>query len=409
MKIVQLNTVCGTGSTGKIVVSLHNLSTQNHHESYIAYGRNSASQEIPSYKIGNKPDFYLHVLKNFFEGKNGFGSKYVSLKFIKWLDCIAPDIIHLHNIHGFYLNIELLFDYIKEKNISVIWTLHDCWPFTGQCAHFDYANCLKWKTGCYACPIYRTNYPYSLFKDNSKWNYSEKKRIFSGINNLIIVTPSHWLADLVSQSFLQDYQIKVIPNGIDLEVFKPLPKQSSTKKIILGVANSWTPQKGYDTFIKLSEHLDSHFQIVLIGVSELQQHKIQKKYPKITAITRTKNQQELAQWYSDAYVYINPTLEDNFPTTNLEALACGTPVITYNTGGSPESITPECGIIVEKGNFNKLLEAILSLEENLKITPQACRKQALFFEKDKQFKEYIQLYELLKAKESTNCNEKYKN
>lgn len=395
MRIVQVNTVCGTGSTGKITVALHNLLFQNHHESYIAYGRNSAFEEIPNYKIGNKPDFYLHVLKNFFEGKNGFGSRNVTLKFINWLDNVSPDIIHLHNIHGFYLNIELLFEYIKQKKIPVVWTLHDCWPFTGQCAHFDYINCSKWTTACHNCPIYRTHYPYSLFKDNSKWNYIEKRKIFSEVNNLTIVTPSQWLADLVSQSFLQEYPVKVIPNGIDLEVFQPLPKRPSKKKIVLGVANVWTPQKGYDTFIKLSEHLDNSFQIVLIGVSKSQQRQLQKKHPKITAITRTNNQQELAQWYRDAYVYVNPTLEDNFPTTNLEALACGTPVITYNTGGSPESITPTCGIVVEKGNIDNLIESIYSLTNNTTINTDSCRAQALNYEKLSQFRKYIELYECI--------------
>lgn len=393
MKIVQVNTVCGTGSTGKIVVALHNLSIKYHHNSYIAYGRNSASNDIPSFKIGNKTDFYKHVLINFFQGKNGFGSRNVTLKFIKWLDNINPDIIHLHNIHGFYLNIELLFNYIKKRNIPVIWTLHDCWSFTGQCAHFDYENCSKWKTGCYNCPIYRTNYPYSLFKDNSKWNYIEKKRIFRGANNLTIVTPSQWLADLVSQSFLQEYPVKVIPNGIDLDIFKPFSNQPTSKKIVLGVANVWTPQKGFDTFLKLSKHLNSNYQIVLIGVSKAQQKKLKKKYPQITAITRTNNQQELVQWYNNAHVYVNPTLEDNFPTTNLEALACGTPVITYKTGGSPESLTDSCGIIIEKGNFEDLVHAILNLENNSHISSEACYTQAQHYEKNAQFEKYIKLYE----------------
>lgn len=393
MKIVQVNTVCGTGSTGKIAVAMHNLSTQNHHEAYIAYGRNSAPREIKSYKIGNKPDFYLHVIKNFFEGKSGFGSKTVTLKFIKWLDYISPDIIHLHNIHGFYLNIELLFNYIKEKNIPVVWTLHDCWPFTGQCAYFDYANCSKWKTECHDCPIYRTNYPYSLFKDNSKWNYAQKRKIFSGVRNLTIVTPSQWLADIVSQSFLHEYPVKVIPNGIDLEIFRPFSQQTNEKKIILGVANVWTPQKGYNAFLELSTLFDDCFQIVLIGVNKAQKQEISKMYPKIKAITRTNNQQELAQWYSQAYVFVNPTLEDNFPTTNLESLACGTPVITYNTGGSPESITHSCGVVVEKGDIGSLYSAICNLHLQPSISSEACRLRAEEYEKNAQFKKYIHLYE----------------
>lgn len=392
MKIVQVNTVCGTGSTGKIVVALHNLATENRIDSHIAYGRNTAPSHIPNYKIGNKCDFYSHVLINFFKGKSGFGSKSVTTKFLNWLDSIKPDIVHLHNIHGFYLNVELLFQYIKDNDIPVIWTLHDCWPFTGQCAYFDYANCSKWETGCNRCPIYRTNYPYSLFKDNSEWNYSAKKHIFSGVNNLTIVTPSHWLADIVKHSFLQEYPVIVIPNGIDLNVFRPLPKQDTGKKIVLGVANVWTPQKGYNTFLELSKRLDRSFQIVLIGVSKSQQRKIRKEYPNIIAITRTNNQQELAQWYSNAHIFVNPTLEDNFPTTNLEALACGTPVITYRTGGSPESITSSCGIIVDKGNLNALTEAIISIPQIATISSDACRTQSLKYEMHAQFQKYIELY-----------------
>lgn len=392
MKIVQINTVCGTGSTGKITVALHNLATENNYKSYIAYGRNSAPSQIPSYKIGNKADFYLHVLVNFFLGKSGFGSKKVTKKFIKWLDEINPDIIHLHNIHGFYINIELLFTYIKQKNIRVIWTLHDCWPLTGQCAHFDYVNCNKWETSCYACPIYRTNYPYSLFKDNSKWNYIEKKRIFTDVANLTIVTPSHWLANLVSRSFLCCYPTYVIPNGIDLNIFRPYPKTKSAKKIILGVANVWTPQKGLEAFIRMSNELDNSFQIVLIGVTRSQQKSFKKKHPQIVTLTRTANQNELARWYSDAFAYVNPTLEDTFPTTNLEALACGTPVITYRTGGSPESIDDTCGIIVEKNDVEGLITAINGLNIHPSFSQEACRKRAEQYEKNAQFIKYLSLY-----------------
>ena len=270
---------------------------------------------------------------------------------------------------------------------------------------FDYANCSKWESACSSCPIYRTDYPYSLFKDNSKQNYINKKEIFSKVENLTIVTPSHWLAKLVKLSFLQDYPIEVIPNGIDLNTFSPILSTHvniSNKKILLGVANVWDTRKGLDYFLQLSELLDSTFHIVLIGVHKKQQKKIASKYSDmITAITRTDNQNELAGWYSAAYAFINPTLEDNFPTTNLEALACGTPVITFNTGGSPESITNNCGIIVEKGNVSKLKEAIISLKKNETITSDSCRKQALNYDKDILFKKYLKLYShILKTKKA---------
>lgn len=399
MKIVQINTVCETGSTGKITANLYKTAQDVMMTPYVAYGRGTASDEISSYKIGNPLDFACHVLINFFLGQSGFGSKSVTKRFLKWLDDIRPDILHLHNLHGFYIHVGMLFSYIKSHNIPVVWTLHDCWPLTGQCAFFDYSGCRKWRTGCFQCPVYRSDYPYSLFKDNSRQNYLLKKAIFTGVKNLTIVTPSHWLADIVKQSYLQKYPVTVIPNGIDLNIFKPSSVPVSTndnKKIVLGVANNWEHRKGLDFFLQLADELDSSYHIVLIGVRNKQQTMIQTKYGnRITALTRTSNQAELAEWYNRAYVYVNPTLEDNFPTTNLEALACGTPVITFNTGGSSESITNQCGIVVEKGNLEKLKEAILSLEKRTEITSLACCEQAIFYDSGVRFQEYIQLYQKL--------------
>lgn len=404
MKIVQINTICNTGSTGKIATDLYYISKEAGHTPFIAYGRGGAPSDMQSFKIGNVLDFGHHVLVNFFLGKSGFGSKVVTGRFLKWLDEVKPDILHLHNLHGFYIHVEMLFDYIKAHHIPVIWTLHDCWSFTGQCAHFDYAGCAKWQTACHNCPIYRSSYPYSLFHDNSRQNYQLKKTAFTGVKNMTIVTPSNWLAGIVRESYLQEYPVTVIPNGINLEIFKPntcLPSDNisipadtwSSSKIILGVANTWSANKGLDFFLQLCDMLDNSYHIVLIGLSKRQQTLINTKYGmRITAITRTANQQKLAEWYRRAYAYVNPTLEDNFPTTNLEALACGTPVITFNTGGSPESITPECGIIVEKGNIKELQKAILSLDDMKEITSLACRARAMEYNKDVQFLKYLKLY-----------------
>lgn len=404
MKIVQLNTVCGIGSTGKIAVDLYHVAAQAGHTSFIAYGRNAAPDNLQSFKIGTPFDFVHHVLTNFFLGKSGFGSKAVTKHFLQWLDKINPDIIHLHNLHGFYIHVGILFEYIKAHNIPVVWTLHDCWPLTGQCAHFDYARCDKWQTSCHHCPIYRTDYPYSLFHDNSRQNYIMKKAAFTDIKDMTIVTPSNWLAGIVKKSYLQDYPVSVIPNGINLELFKPAsdtiseahPADTCTPspRIILGVANGWSKRKGLDFFLQLSDMLDSSYHIVLIGLTKRQKSEIQAQYGKrITAVTRTSDQAELVSWYQYAYVYVNPTLEDNFPTTNLEALACGTPVITFNTGGSPESITERCGIIVEKGNVSKLKEAILSLDKKTEITSSSCRSQALNYNRNIRFQDYLKIYE----------------
>lgn len=409
MRILQVNTVSGTGSVGRIAVDLYQACEKAGHAPYIAYGRGKAAEKTATYKIGSRLDFYQHVLKNFFQGESGFGSGKKTEAFLEWVEQIGPDLIHLHNIHGFYLNVEMLFDFLKKKNIPVVWTLHDSWPFTGHCAYFDYAGCDKWKKGCESCPIHRTAYPYAIFKDNSQNSYIRKQQCFQGVRDLVIVTPSKWLGDLVKESFLKEYPVKVIPNGIDLEKFCPM-KEIEKKKVILGVANVWEARKGLPYFEKLAEHLPKGYVIKLVGVSKSQGKKLLKKFPKgeILPVARTESIEELAVLYNEASVYVNPTLEDNFPTTNLEALACGTPVVTFETGGSPESLNPSCGKVVKKGNFDRLLaavEEILSIVEEQKLDPdragylysaKACRARAHTFQKEERYGEYLKLYEQMK-------------
>jgi len=397
MKIVQVNTVCGTGSTGKICMALYHLSESAHITPYIAYGRNTAPAAINSYKIGSKSDFYLHVVRNFIRGESGFASSSQTTRFIDWLRELKPDIIHLHNIHGFYLNVELLFHYLRSSKIPVIWTFHDCWPFTGHCAYFDYINCNKWENGCNACPQHRQAYPYSILKDNSEASYLRKKAAFTGMPNLTIVTPSKWLADLVQSSFLSEYRTLIIPNGIDLSLFKPASHSSSASpRIILGVANVWTKRKGLQYFEEMANLLPDEYVIQLVGLNSRQLNYFRRKYSgKILPIQHTQNIEELVALYQQAYAFVNPTLEDNFPTTNLEALACGTPVITFKTGGSPECITRSCGIVVKEKTAANLIKAIHSLENNPLVTPDTCRKQALQYSDKENFNQYINLYQEL--------------
>lgn len=397
MKIVQVNTVCSTGSTGRICTALYQLAEDLDFTAYIAYGRGTSPKEINSYKIGSKPDFYFHVLRNFFRGESGFGSSRQTIKFINWIREVQPDIIHLHNIHGFYLNIEILFDYLKNCNIPVIWTLHDCWSFTGHCAYFSYVKCNKWLDGCHSCPQYRNSYPYSIFKDNSKDSYLRKKEAFTNVPNLTLVTPSKWLHELVMRSFLKNYPCTVIPNGIDLDKFRPdygaNSSENQVPRIVLGVANVWDFRKGLQYFEQLADQLSDDYKIHLVGLNTRQikylNHHFNKK---IITQGRTSNMEELISLYQRAHVFVNPTLEDNFPTTNLEALACGTPVITFKTGGSPESITGSCGIIVEQGNISGLLSAIYSIKNNPAVTSDNCRKQASHYSDKDNFNKYIRLY-----------------
>lgn len=396
MKIVYINTVNNTGSTGRITSDLARLADENGFSAYVAYGRGDMPSSANEYRIGNKFDFLNHVGLHFLTGRNGFFSRSITERFLRWLDDIKPDIIHLHNLHGFYIHVGMLFDYIKENNIPVVWTFHDCWPFTGHCAHFDYIQCSRWQSGCHDCNIYRSSYPYSIFKDNSRGNYALKKEAFSNVKNLTIVTPSNWLADMVKSSFLNAYPVKVIPNGINLQTFKPLDMKNETahSRNILGIANVWTEQKGLSAFLKLADMLDDSYHITLVGLSKKQQNFIVRNFPhKITALQRTQNIDELVELYNKSFVFLNPTLEDNFPTTNLEALACGTPVITYQTGGSPEPLNSSCGLVVPKNDVDALYKAVISLSlPECSITRTACREQALKYDKDSRFMEYINLY-----------------
>ena len=392
MKVLQINSVCGYGSTGRIVQDLYNTLKENGHECIVAYGRGKAPDNVQTIKIGNKLDTYFQVFLTRLFDKHGFGSRRATRKLIKQIEKYNPDVIHLHNIHGYYINIEILFNYLNNCNKKIIWTLHDCWPFTGHCAYFDYVQCERWKENCKSCPQKR-NYPNSIMLDNSKRNYNRKRELFNQLKNLTLVTPSEWLANKVKKSFLKNNDIIVIPNGIDLNIFKPTKNNIretynlEEKKIILGVASKWEKRKGLDTFIELSQKLDDSYKIVLIGVGE----KDRKKIPKnILTIKRTNNAKELAEFYTSAYIFVNPTMEDNFPTTNLESLACGTPVITFNTGGSPESINETCGLVVEKGNIADLINAINGFNREQYV---GCLKQSKNYDKEKQYKKYIELYE----------------
>lgn len=402
MKVLQINTVCGSGSVGRITVDLSHCLRQAGEECAVAYGRRKAPGDVEAWRFGSSLDMGIHVLCTFFRGEHGFASSRQTRRLIQWIREYDPDVIHLHNIHGFYLDTEQLFGYLRQAGKPVVWTLHDCWAFTGHCAYFDYAGCQKWKSQCQHCALYRSAYPYALFRDNSRDNYQRKKRMLKEhpISHMTLVTPSAWLAGLVKESFLRDYPVRVIPNGIDLNQFHPrkdaagLSKKLGMEKkyIILGVANMWEERKGYPYFLRLAKELGDSFQVILIG---LDKRKL-KSLPKgILGLARTESVEELASYYAMADVYLNATLEDNFPTTNLEALACGTPVITFATGGSVESVDESCGRIVPKGDLAALKETVLDLRDH-PICGENCRKKALQYDKYHRFSEYVQLYRELK-------------
>ena len=392
MKVLMINVVCGIKSTGRICTDIATLLCKQGHDVKIAYGREQVPEQFQSisHRIGSDFDVNIHGLKARFMDNSGFGSKRVTERFVRWIEEYDPDVIHLHNLHGYYINVKVLFDYLRKSKKKVIWTLHDCWPFTGHCCYFDYIGCDKWGKGCHTCPL-KHEYPKSIWWDRSKANYEKKNKLFSALNDMTVVTPSHWLADLVKESFLKDCRVKVIHNGIDVNVFSSnLAEKGNVhipegKKVVLGVAAIWNKRKGIDDFLKLSEMLDESYQIVLVGLSETQ---IQALPSNIIGIRRTNDVQELAALYSRASVYVNSTYEDNYPTTNLEAIACGTPVISYETGGSSES-AKLFGDVVKKGDVDALFRAIVKYANGTKNTDLDIGMLSL----KTMTSQYLQLYE----------------
>lgn len=410
MKILQINSVANKGSTGRIAENIGLSIMKEGWSSYIAYGRGDENQsKSHTYRIGSTYSNIIHALGTRLTDRHGFFSKKETNKLIEKIEKIQPDLIHLHNIHGYYLNIEVLFNYLSKVNTPVVWTLHDCWAFTGHCAYFDFVNCSKWKTSCFDCPNVQA-YPKSCFIDNSSINYKKKKKLFNSVSNITFVPVSNWLNALLSDSFLSKYSSIVIHNGIDLTTFINKNTTSNLiekykidmqKPIILGVANVWDQRKGLRDFVQLSKYVHDSHQIILVGLSSKQ---IKQLPDEVIGVERTESIEQLAQFYSLATVFVNPTYEDNFPTTNLEALACGTPVITYNTGGSPEAIDDETGYVVEKGDIGGLIEKIeLISKKGKRFYQSKCRERAeRLYNKDDRDQDYIALYkELLNKKNDT--------
>ena len=393
--LLQINVTANWGSTGKIAESIGLAALNQGWESYIAYGRYSNPSQSKLIKIGSQLDVYTHYAEQRVWDNEGLSSRSATKKLIAQIKEINPDVVQLHNIHDHYLNYRILFEYLNSTNIQVVWTFHDCWAFTGHCFHFVTKNCNKWKTGCYDCPL-KSEFPKTMF-DRSKKNYKLKKSLFTSCKNLTVVPCSEWMANFVSESFLKEKRMQVIHNGVDLNIFKPVGNKNSNDKFhVLAVSNVWNKDKGLFDIYQLRKDLSSEYNITIVGLSDAQ---IKELPDGIVSIQRTQNVQELVELYSSADVLINPTYADTFPTVNLEALACGTPVITYNTGGSPEAVDENTGVVVSQGDVLALKEFI----EKMRLHPLSsdlCRKRAeQYFDKNKCFNKYIQLYEsLLDAK-----------
>ncbi len=400
MKVLQINTVCGILSTGRICTDIAEVLEQHGHECKIAYGRMNVPEKYQKYaiRIGNDLNTKIEGLKTRLFDNAGFNSKMATKKFLKWIEEYNPDIIHLHNLHGYYINVELLFKFLKKYNKPVVWTLHDCWTYTGHCAHFTAIGCKKWQTLCSNCP-HKKHYPKSLFLDRSTRNHKLKKKLFTSLNNITLITPSQWLADVTKQSYMGKYEIHTIPNGVDLEAFKPTESDFrkkyglENKKIILGVASAWGKNKGTDEFAALAQTLGDDFKVVMVGVNE----NLAKTLPnEILVFPRTQTVKELAEIYTAADVFLNPSRQETMGLTTVEAMACGTPVVTSNLTAVPEVVTEENGIVCENLEPENIKNAILKVLEG---SYTSVRKTSKKFEKSKQYNKYFEIYYTLVNKE----------
>ncbi len=356
MKVLFINSVCGIRSTGRIVAQLADSYLKDGHECRIAFGREDVPEKLRdiSIRIGSEQNVKINAaLARVFDNE-GLNAKRATARFLDWANTYNPDVLWLHNLHGYYLNIEMLFEWIKSRpQMQVKWTLHDCWAFTGHCSFFSFVKCDRWQCGCGDCCQTR-KYPASLFFDSSKSNYNRKKSAFCGVKNMTLITPSEWLAALVKKSFLKEYSVDVCYNTVDTEIFKPTPSDFREKynlkgrKIVLGVASVWDDRKGFADFLSLSEVLKPEYAVVLVGISS---EKIKNFHSSIIGISPTDSAEKLAEIYSAADVFVNPSREETFGLTTLEALSCGTPAIVYKDTACEEVAELYGGIAVDQSVY----------------------------------------------------------
>lgn len=389
MKVLQIN-IFGNLSTGRIASDISKVLTSQGHDSVVAFARNSIREDVKHIRIGTQLDVLVHGVMARLTDRAGFFSSAATQKLVQQIEKYKPDIVHLHNLHGYYLNIEILFDYLKKKQIPIVWTLHDCWPYTGHCCYYSVANCAKWQSGCDNCPS-KKSYPASLLMDQSRRNYADKKKIFSGAN-MVLVPVSYWLGDEVRKSFLKDYPIHVIQNGVDLNVFKPTANQIKEKygirnKLILAVSSSWhDPRKGLADLVKLSERIDRSYQLMIVGIED----KESKSLPSsIICLNRTDSVEELAQIYSAADVFVNASVEETFGLPTVEAMACGTPVIVYRATAIPEVVTDATGFVVEPHDIDGIVERLPLCEA---LDKNEIVQHAQQYSKECMMDEYLHVY-----------------
>lgn len=406
--LLQINPVLRVStSTGRIMQEIGELAIQKGWKSYIAYSRGRdgvkpcCSELLP---VGSKASVAWHGVMTRLFDRHGLASNGATRELVQEIEKIGPDVIHIHNIHGYFLNYRILFDYLSRCGVPVVWTIHDCWLYTGHCYYYSFAQCDKWKRGCGQCPQ-KKDFPASFFADRSARNFADKCRAFTSMPHdmLTIVPVSEWIRGEMQYSFLKDYNFRVIHNGINTEVFNVYETDAvrsrydlQGKHILLGVASIWSREKGLDDFIELAGLLNADERIVLVGIKPEEKKRLPEN---VIGIARTENIRQLAELYAAADAFINPTWQDNYPTVNLEAIACGTPVVTYRTGGSVEAVTEKTGYIVEQGDVKGLMQAVRRIERQGKEAyREVCREYALaHFRKEERYADYFDLYEAVSS------------
>lgn len=396
-KLVQINTVCNN-STGKIMAEIQRHANLAGYETISFVGRRKVTKDLRCEKYGNFVSFWIHVAINTVFDRQGYGSYFETQKLVRRLRKEQPDIIHLHNLHGYYLYLPVLFDYLSnEFSGQLFWTFHDCWPFTGHCPYFTAHECFKWRNGCNRCPS-KKEYPISLFIDASKKNYSDKRKMFCSVKNLTIITPSEWMAGWIRESFFKNYPIKVVNNGIDLNLFSYRQPHkeifgkyhiNKDKKILLGVASVWEARKGLNDLLGLAEIISAEYQIIVVGVSKKQKKGLPTN---VIGIERTEKIEELVELYSMAHIFINPSLEESFSLVTVEAIACGTPAIVLDTSAVKELICENNGIVLNKHKAQDYVNAIKELE-NRKLSRNEIMQTASKYGAEKMVDTILQLYD----------------
>jgi len=395
LRILHIN-IFGNLSTGRIATDLCRSLSYQGNEGMVAFARNTIDKDISHYKIGNASGVYIDGICTRLTDRAGFFSKEATRKLIRQIELYDPDIIHLHNLHGYYINVDILFEYLKKSGKPIVWTLHDCWAFTGHCCHYDMVGCDRWKYGCHDCPQKKT-YPKSIIFDNSSWNYQRKKELFTSVDNLHLVCVSKWLENQVKQSFLKKVPCKTIYNGIDLQNFKPTQSRFrqqhniEDKYMILGVASTWSERKGLNDFIRLAEILPDECRVVLVGIRNKERKHLSKK---ILSVERIDNLNDLAGLYSTADVFLNTSVEETFGLPTVEAMACGTPAIVYDSTALPELISEEVGRIIPS---HDLASVCTVFKEVSKLDSENIVTYAQKFSKNRMVKEYLDLYEKIRG------------